>query len=239
MKKFTLTTQKRDTKKQKVKALRREGLLPATVYGKNVKSESVVMALKDFIKVYADAHETGLVELSLDGSIKPVLIHHVQRDPVDDAILHIEFHQVDLKVKVKASVPLVFVGVAPAVTQKLGVLLSVLSEVEVEALPAELPEKIEVDVSGLEAVDQELKASDLKIPDGVMLLTDGALVVSKVGALVSKEAQAQAVQEAAAAAEAAVEAAPEAGAASTEEAPKAATSGEETKEAAKPQSGAK
>lgn len=208
MKKYTLTAKPRDTKKQNVKKLRREGFVPGTVYGKNVKSESIVVGSKDFVGVFTEAKETGLVELSLGRSTKPVLIHHVQKHPVDDAILHVEFHQVDLKEKVKAAIPLVFVGESQAVAQKLGVLLAVLSDVEVEALPAELPEKIEVDVSRLDVVESELKVSDLVVPSGVTLLTDEALVVAKVGALVSKEAEAQAAAEAEAAAQAATEAAP-------------------------------
>ncbi|HLD25347.1 MAG TPA: 50S ribosomal protein L25 [Patescibacteria group bacterium] len=216
MKKHSLLAKARDTKKQKAGKLRKDGYIPGTVYGKAIKSESISVASKDFAGVYAQAHETGLVELSVDGNIRPVLIHHVQKDPVSEAILHVEFHQVDLKQKVKAAIPVVFVGESPAVAQKLGVLLTVLSDVEVEALPAELPEKIEVDVSRLETVDQELKVSDLTVPSGVTLLTDGALVIAKVGALVSKEAEAQAAAEAAAAAAAetpaeGTEAAPEEG----------------------------
>lgn len=234
MKKYTLTAKLRDTKKQNVKKLRREGFVPGTVYGKTVKSESVVVGSKDFTSVYAEARETGLVELSLEGGVRPVLIHHVQKDPVEESILHVEFHQVDLKEKVKTSVPLVFVGESPAVAQKLGVLLTVLSEVEVEALPTELPEKIEVDVTRLEAVDRELKVSDLIVPSGVTLLTDAGLVVAKVGALVSKEAEAQAAAEAAAAAEAQASAAPAEGVAA-EEAPKTTQEAESTKEPVKPQ----
>lgn len=233
MKKYTLTAKPRDTKKQNVKKLRREGFIPGTVYGKNVKSESIVVGSKDFVGVFTEVKETGLVELSLGGSTKPVLIHHVQKHPVDDAILHVEFHQVDLKEKVKAAIPLVFVGESQAVAQKLGVLLAVLSEVEVEALPTELPEKIDVDVSRLDVVESELKVSDLVVPSGVTLLTDEALVVAKVGALVSKEAEAQAVADAAAA-QAATEAAP-AESAAGEEAPKTTQEAEGAKESVKPQ----
>lgn len=211
MKKYALNAQVRDTKTQKVKKLRQEGKIPGTVYGRSLKSASVVVDGKDFLKVYGDARETGLVELSLAGGVRPVLIHHVQKDPMYDSILHIEFHQVDLKEKVKAAVPLIFVGESPAVTQKLGVLLTVLSEVEVEALPTELPEKIEVDITTLTTVDQELVVSGLRIPSEVTLLTDSELVVAKIGALVSKEAEAQVAEDAEKAAQAASDAAPTSG----------------------------
>ncbi len=190
---------KRDVVGRKTKKLRLEGMIPATVYGNNVPSVSVTVTLADFKKVYAEAGETGLVELSVDGSVRPTLIHHVQKDPLKDTVLHVEFHQVDLKVNVKAAVPLAFIGESPAVAQKIGVLLTLLTEIEVEALPTDLPEKIEVDVSTLTEVDQEVKVSDLKVPSGVTVLSDATVSVVKVGSLVSKEAEAQAEQEAAAA----------------------------------------
>jgi len=114
-------------------------------------------------------------------------------------LLHIEFYHVDLKEKVHTKVPLVQIGESAAVTEKKGVLLTISSEVEVEALPAELPEKIEVDVTGLSDVDQELKVSDLKIPHGVTMLSDADVIVVKVAALVTKAAEEQAAAETAAA----------------------------------------
>jgi large subunit ribosomal protein L25 len=145
----------------------------------------------------------------------PVLIHNVQIDPVDESILHVEFYQVDLKEKVKTKVPLVVVGESPAVAERKGVILSLLTEIDVEALPTDLPEKIEVDVSKLTEVDQEIKVSELQVPAAVTVLSDAVLGVVKVGALVSKEAEAQAAAEAeaqAASAAAAETAAPAGGA---------------------------
>lgn len=205
MKKHTLQATKRDVKKNKPANLRRDGLIPATVYGKQVTSESLSLKLADFARVYGEARETGLVELMIDGDMKPVLIHHVQKNPVHDTVLHVEFHQVDLKEKVHANVPLVLVGESPAVAQKTGVVLSLVSEVEVEALPTDLPEKLDVDVSVLSEVGQELKVSDIKAQANVTILTDAALIVVKVGELVSKAAEEQAVADAAAAESAAAE----------------------------------
>ncbi len=198
MKKHTLKATKREMVGRKVKKLRQEGNLPATVYGKKLKSKNLIVTSADFAKIFAEAGETGLIELVLEGETKPVLIHHVQRHPVKDSILHVEFHQVDLKEKVHAKIPLVLVGESSIVTQKVGVLLSLLSDVEVEALPTDLPEKIEVDVSVLTEVDQELNVSDLQIPSRVTLISDGTIGVVKVGALVSKAAEEQAAADAAA-----------------------------------------
>ncbi len=200
MKKHLLSADGRKLVGRKVKQLRKQGMLPATVYGKNVKSTSITVKTKDFEKIYKAAGETGLIDLTLDKGVLPVLIHHIQVDPVTSELLHVEFHQVDLKEKVTANVPLVMKGESPAVAQKLGVVLFVLDEVEIEALPTELPEHIFVDISGLKEVNAELKISDLKMPTGVILHTDPSLTVVKIAALVSKEAEVQVAAEEAAAA---------------------------------------
>lgn len=219
MKKYKLTAFPRTITGRKVKTLRSEGSIPATIYGKNVKSVSIAVEEQSFSKLYAQTGETGLIELSLGSDLRPVLVHTAQTHPVTGQILHIEFHQVDLKEKVRASVPVELVGEPAAARDKKGVLLTILDEVEVEALPADLPEKIMLDVSALSDVNQELKVSDLKTPSGATFLTDSEQTLVKIGALVSKEAEAQAAEEAAKAAEAAAAQAAEAPA---EAAPEAA-----------------
>ena len=139
--------------------------------------------------------------------MRPVLVHTLQKDPVSNQLLHIEFHQVDLKEKVHAKVPIELMGDAPAVIGKLGVLLTLLDEVDVEALPMDLPEKLTVDVSILKEVNQEVMVGELTIPTGVTILTDKDQSVVRVGALISKEAEAEAAAEAVAKAAAAAEAA--------------------------------
>jgi large subunit ribosomal protein L25 len=197
MKKHTLSATKRDVKNVKPSALRRQGQIPATVYGKKIASESLSLQLADFMKVYNEAHETGLVELMVDGAMKPVLIHTVQKNPVKGEILHVELHQVDLKEKVHANVPIVLTGESPAVAQKVGVVLTLVSEVEVEALPTHLPEKLDVSIDALAEVGQELKVSDIAVGSDITILTDASVVVARVGELVSKAAEEQAAADAA------------------------------------------
>jgi large subunit ribosomal protein L25 len=241
MKKYSLTASPRDIVGRKVKNLRAQGQIPATVYGKNVKSVSVAVQSSAFDKIFKEAGETGLVELAVGKDLRPVLVHTLQRDPVSNQLLHIEFHQVDLKEKVHTKVPLLLTGDAPAVVGKIGVLLTLIDEVEVEALPMDLPEKLTVDVSKLAEVNQEVTVGELKIPSGVTILTDKDQSVVRVGALISKEAEAEAVAEAAAKAAAAAEAAaasPAGGPAGGpgEGAPAAATpAGEKPAEPGKPQ----
>ncbi len=198
MKRHKLAVEKRKILGKQIKKLRREGILPGNIFGKNIKSTSVQIPLKEFSPVYKEVGSTGLVDLELDGKIIPVLIQDLQTDYKNN-VLHANFYQVNLKEKVKSAIPLEIVGEPKAVTEKVGLLMNILSEVEVEALPEDLPEHIEVNVDHLAAVDDQITVADLKVPAGVEVLTDATQVVSKIDELVSKEAQELAAEEAAAA----------------------------------------
>lgn len=216
MKRQKLTVEKRTIVGKKVKKLRREGILPANIYGKQVKSEAVQVPYSEFEKIFKQVRETGLLDLELGSELRPVLIHNVQLDHLTQKPLHADFYQVNLKEKVKTMVPLVVVGEAKAVTDKIGLLIQPLSEIEVEALPEDLPENIEVNVEPLAAIDEQIMVSDLKLPKGVEVLTEPSQIIVKISQLVTKAAQEEAAQ-AQAAAEAAKAETAEAGAAPTAE----------------------
>lgn len=226
MKKISLAVTPRKVLGKKVKKLRKEGLLPANIYGKDVKSEAVQLPEKDFLNTFKEVGETGLVELQLDGQVRPVLIHNVQYEVLTHAPLHADFYQVNLKEKVKTKVTLIFVGEPAAVTNKVGILLEQLSEIEIEAFPTDLPENIEVNVEKLANVDEQITVADIKAPAGVTVLSDASQVVAKIGELITKEAAEQAAAEAAAA-EAAKAAAAEGAAPAEGEAPAEGTPAEE------------
>ena len=215
MKRENLKVEKRKVLGKKVKKLRKEGILPANVYGKDIKSIAVQLAQKDFEKVFEKAGETGLVDVMVDRKTIPVLIHNVQSDYLGN-YLHADFFKVDLKEKVKTMVPILILGEPKAVVDKIGLLMNIMSEVEVEALPEALPENIEVNVENLALVDEQITVADIKAPQGVVILTDPSQVIIKIGALVSKEAEELVAQEAAAAEEAKAETAAEEGAAPVE-----------------------
>lgn len=198
MKHEKLKVEKRTILGKKLKKLRREGIIPANVYGKNIKSESVQVKADELEKVYKETGETGLVDLEFSGKLIPVLIHNVQKN-FRGKVLHTDFFQVNLQEKVKAMVPLEIVGEPKAVIDKIGILMTILSEVEVEALPEELPEKIEVNVAHLANIDDQITVADLKAPNNVEILTDQTQVVAKIGELVTKEAAEEAAAEEAAA----------------------------------------
>lgn len=163
MDKFNLKVDKREVLGRKVKALRKEGVLPANVYGKKVKSQAIQIAAGDFDKVYKKAGETGIVELVMGSTKNLALIHNVQVDPVSDEYLHVDFFKVSLKEKVTANVPLELIGESPAEKQGLGTVVQYIDELEVEALPTDLPDKIEVDLAALIEVDQAITVADVKV----------------------------------------------------------------------------
>ncbi len=205
MKRHTLSVTKREVFGKKLKKLRKEGVLPGNIYGKEFKSTAVQMSEKDFLSVYAEAGHSGVVDIQLDNETVPTLIHEVTRNHISHDPLHVDFYKVNLKEKVKATVPVVVVGEPIAVTEKLGLLLQNLNEVEVEALPTELPEHVEVDVAHLAQVGDGIKVGDLQKAADVTILTDPETEVVRIAELVSKEAEEQKAAEEAQAAEAAAE----------------------------------
>lgn len=164
MKKLTLKAEKRKIFGRKVKKLRQKGILPANLYGKKIKSQALKVNLKDFLNVYKEVGETGIIQLFIDKKKEPypVLIHNLQIHPVSDQPLHVDFHKVDLKEKVQVAIPIELIGEAPGVT-KGGVLIQSTNEVEVEALPTDLPDKFEVDISKLKEIGQSIAIKDLKV----------------------------------------------------------------------------
>jgi len=191
MEQIPLTAQKRTVLGRKVKTLRREGQIPAHVFGHKVKTIHVQVNSKDFHKVFEKAGETGIIDLTLDKEKKPVLVRSVQVNPVTDEPLHIDFYQVNLSEKVKVNVPIEIVGEAQAVEKKIGLLLTPISEIEIEALPVDLPESIEVDVSILTEIGQEIKVKDLNIDRSkIEVHTDPEQIVAQIGELVTKEMEA-------------------------------------------------
>lgn len=173
---------------RKVKRLRKEGMLPANIYGRKVDSKSVEVELSEFLKVFKKAGETSLVELEVDGKKIPTLIHNVQLDPITDIPLHADFLQVNLKEKVTAKVPLEFTGISPAEKQGLGTVVKYVDEIEVEALPSDLPDKFELDLTTLENVDQTVQVKDLKIDEKkVEVKLDKETIIIKVEPPVKEE----------------------------------------------------
>ncbi len=197
--KITLKAQDRLQLGKKVAQLRREGFVPGHVYGSGVDSESVTLKAVDFKKVHAQAGETGLIELRIgEEKTRPVLIREVQIDPVKGQVVHVDFFQVNLKEKITVNVPLVLIGDEPELVHSgEAVVIQPMSEVEVEALPTDLPEKIEVDITSLKVIDDTITISQLSVPAEVTVLAEPESVVAKLDNAVTAEME-QLMEEAAA-----------------------------------------
>lgn len=188
MDKISLTATKRSELGKKAKKLRADGIVPAVVYGHGGEPEAISLDAKITEKIYASAGSNKIIELKV-GEAKPqnVLFYDVQHDSRSGAITHADLYRVRMDEKIRTEVPLHFVGESTAVYQDEGTLLKNLEELEIEALPADLPESIEVDISILDDFEKTIHVSDLVIPNGVTLLTDVEELVTKVEAPRSEE----------------------------------------------------
>lgn len=173
-----LMAEPRDVHGKKVKKLRREGLIPGVVYGPVVDGTvSVSVNSRDFNKFFmANGHST-IFTLKWDGGDQPVLVREVQRDPVRQDILHIDFFAPNMNVALRQNVS---VSLSGAVDVTGGMLQQALTEIEVEALPSDLPSEITVDVSGLEEIGNSIHVSDIPAIDNVEFITDAETVIASI-----------------------------------------------------------
>jgi large subunit ribosomal protein L25 len=173
---FTIKASKRDSD-VKLDVLRKSGEIPAVFYGMGKVATSISVPTVLFKKVWREAGESSAIKISTPSGDIDVLIQEVQVDPVTDEPIHVDFLAIDMKKKIQVKVPLEFVGVSNAVKSGLGNLVKVLYEVEIEALPSDLPHNLSVDISKLETLDSNITVSDLKLPAGVIAITNGDEVV--------------------------------------------------------------
>lgn len=160
--KLVLEAQPREVLGKKVKQLRKQGLTPANVFGPKFKSISITVNAHDFLSAYKVARETGIVYVKVGNEEIPTLIKNLQKHPLNPEILHVDFRKIDLKQKIETAVPVEVVGESVAVVQLGGVLLKQKDTVTLEALPEDIPQHIEVDISTITELDQAIKVSDLK-----------------------------------------------------------------------------
>src|SRR3989344_2491156 len=172
--KHSFPAQPRTVTGRKVKILRKSGIVPANIFGKNIKSTAIQLEVKPFSKFLKEVGESTLLYLDLKGESdpRPVLLTEKKKHPVTGDLQHLSFLQVDLKQKVTASVPVLLVGESPAVKEKLGILVQQLDKIDVEALPTDIPENIQLDISGLTEVNSSLKVKDVDLSSKLVLRSD-------------------------------------------------------------------
>ncbi|HET9681167.1 MAG TPA: 50S ribosomal protein L25, partial [Candidatus Limnocylindrales bacterium] len=177
----TLRATHRSVTGKKVAALRRDGHLPAVVFGRGLSSDSVSIDAKEFEALRRHTGANTLIDLTVDGQKPtPVLVHEVQHHPVTRRPLHVDLFVVRMTEELTIDVPLVADGTAAAVADLGGTLLHAIDHVRVKALPDRLPSTLHYSIDSLATFDDLVHVSDLAIPDGVTLLTDTTEIVAKV-----------------------------------------------------------
>jgi large subunit ribosomal protein L25 len=189
MAELALSARPRTVLGKKVKALRRSGIAPANIYGRNVPSLAIEADAHDLALLLRRAGRTNLIQVSVEGEAQPrhVLIRDYTRRPTTDQLLHVEFFQVSMREKLSVDVPIVIVGTAPVVDQGNAVIVQSMDTVSVECLPAEIPDRIEADISLLVDSSSNVYVRDLRVPAGVEILADPDLPVVSVSVVASAE----------------------------------------------------
>lgn len=175
---------------EKTEEVRANGRIPAVFYGFGKESTPISVPAIEFTKLFREAGETTAITLDLGGEKVSTLIHDLQKDPVKGDITHVDFLVVDMNKEAEVAVPIEFTGLAEAEKLGLGVVMKVMHEIEVRALPANLPHSIEVDVTSLATLSDAIHAKDLALPTGVSLVTDPEEVVASVTAFVEEKEEA-------------------------------------------------
>ncbi len=175
-----LKAEKREKIGKKVKDLRKKGVLPAILYGPKVKPLPIEIDLKEFKKIYKEAGESSLISLEVEKEKFLVLIYEIKEDSLTDEITHVDFYQPILTEEVEATVPIIFEGISPAVKDLGGTLIKEIQEVDVKALPQNLPHDIKVNIDTLNTFEDEILIKDLKIPAGVKILKEMNEIVAVV-----------------------------------------------------------
>lgn len=173
-----LVIKAKDRENKKPNQIRREGFIPATVYGHGFTSKSIQINAKEFSKVPHKAY-SHINELEINGENLPVIIRNVQTDPVYDEFLNIEFYRIKSDEKIKVKVPLNYIGHSPAVVAG-GVLIVSLNEIDVQCLPKDIPDFIEVNLEDIKEIGQGIQAKDLKMPEHIQVLTRTEELLAKV-----------------------------------------------------------
>ncbi len=168
-------------KAQKLDALRQTGKMPAVFYGRKEKATSVAVSQAEFTKVYKKAGDSSIIELKdAKGAEHQALIKEVDADPLTGEFRHADFYVIEKDKKLQIEVPMHFVGIAPAVKDFGGILVKVQHALKIEALPKDLPQVVEVNISSLATLDSQILAKDVVLPANVSLVQRAEDVVASI-----------------------------------------------------------
>lgn len=188
MEKIVLKATRRTVTGKQVKALRRQGFLPAVLYGHHFESTPVTLDLHDASLKLAAIKGSTIVNIDLEGTVHAALVREKQRNYINNILKHVDFQVVSLTEKISTSVSLEFVGNAPALKLYEALVLTNLEELEVEALPQDLPEKIVIDLSKLNHLNDHIMVKDVVVPAGVEIINDADDIIVIIKAIAEEKA---------------------------------------------------
>ncbi len=171
MKSISLTAEHRTAVRKGLGPLRRSGYLPAVLYGINKEPQSIQLNSREASKIINRIFGTVLIDLQLDGGARKTLLREVQRNFITDEILHVDFYEVAMDHTMRVKIPVRLVGNAPAVITLGGVLVRGLAEIEIECLPGDLIEEVDVDLGVLKEIGDNIHVADLKVPSTIKIIT--------------------------------------------------------------------
>ena len=182
-----INAEKRNVVGKQVKALRRQGILPGVIYGRHIEAFPIQMDAHNAALILDKLTASSLITIDVDGEKFSVLMRDRQRDVIFGDLLHVDFLVVSLTEKLRATIELKLVGEAPVADNPEVVVTQVLNDIEIEAFPQDLPEFIEVDISTLETVDDEITVADLDLGENIAILTDPNETIVSVGYVAQEE----------------------------------------------------
>jgi len=171
-----------------VKAVRAAGYIPAVLYGPHIETLNISIPQRHFEKMYKDVNDSTLIDITIDGGeLMKALIQDVQYEPVKGGMYHIDFRHITMGEAMSATVTLIFNGVAPAEKQLGGTVMKTTESIEVECLPNDLVDHIDVDLSVLVTFDDAIRAKDIVLPSGIVCTDDPEMLIVKVNAPMTEE----------------------------------------------------
>lgn len=180
MAEFTLAAEPRTIKGKKVSQLREKGLVPGTVYGPNIEPRKITVDYRELENTLRNAGGTNVIDIEVDGDTIPVLAREVQRMVIKGNILHVDFLAPDMNRKIRADVRIEIIGQSPLVASRKGILLTGPNTIQLEMLPSNLLNKIQVDVSELDTIGDTVAVKDLPLRDGITVINDPEEMIAKI-----------------------------------------------------------
>lgn len=191
MQELELKASPREVLGKKVRFLRRQGIVPVHIFGRNVASLSLQCSAADMQRVLPQAGMTGLISLRLNRETEPrnVMVREIQKNPITGEVLHVDLYQVSMTERIKAEVPIVLTGEAPALKIKENIMVQGMDNLTIESLPGQIPSSVELDVSSLTEAHQEIRVKNIILSDRVTVVSDPDSVIVRISILRAEKAE--------------------------------------------------